>query len=378
MTLLSPPATAPAPDFSSAVVPPIRVVSVIVPCRNELDFVEKFVESVIAQRLPSGVALEVLIADGRSDDGTREELERLARCNPSMRVIDNPRQTAAAGLNAAIRQAQGDVLIRMDLHTSYAPDYIFECLRALDASGADNVGGPWVARGSGYVSEAIALAFSSLLVSGGGKAHSATHEGPVDTVYLGCWPRKTFERFGLFDEEFIRTQDSEHNLRIHLGGGMVWQAPSIRSWYTPRSSLTELARQYVQYGYWKAKILQKHKRLASPRQWAPGLLLVSLLASGVLSAFFDVAAIAALLLIATYLTALLAASVILCAARARRRFMAVMPVVVATYHLSFGCGFLRGFFDFVVRQEEGNSKLSALTRTSRPRPHRAGSGRVQA
>jgi hypothetical protein len=167
-----------------------QVVSVIVPCRNEVDFIDTFVHSLMAQRLPGGLDLEILIADGKSDDGTREELDRLARQHPSMRVIDNPKRTAAAGLNAAIRQARGDVLIRMDVHTSCAMDYILECLRALETSGADNVGGPWVAQGSGYVPEAIALAFSSLLVSGGGKAHRADYEGFVDTVYLGCCPRR--------------------------------------------------------------------------------------------------------------------------------------------------------------------------------------------
>jgi glycosyltransferase involved in cell wall biosynthesis len=95
-----------------------QVVSVIVPCRNEVDFIDTFVHSLMAQRLPGGLDLEILIADGKSDDGTREELDRLARQHPSMRVIDNPKRTAAAGLNAAIRQARGDVLIRMDVHTS--------------------------------------------------------------------------------------------------------------------------------------------------------------------------------------------------------------------------------------------------------------------
>ena len=342
-----------------------QVVSVIVPCRNEVDFIDTFVHSLMAQRLPGGLDLEILIADGKSDDGTRKELDRLARQHPSMRVIDNTRQTAGAGLNTAIRLARGDVLIRMDVHTSYATDYILECLRALDNSGADNVGGPWVAQGSGYVSEAIALAFSSLLVSGGGKAHRAAYEGFVDTVYLGCWPRATFERFGLFDEEFVRTQDSEHNLRIILAGGKVWQTPSIRSWYTPRSSLRALARQYTQYGYWKTKVLQKHKRLASLRQWAPGLSLVTILVLGLLSPFFDAAASAAVALIAAYLVALVAGSVVLCAARGKRRLIPLVPVVISIYHFSFGYGFLRGVFDFVVRQKVGDKRLSDLTRASR-------------
>jgi glycosyltransferase involved in cell wall biosynthesis len=330
-----------------------------------VDFISHFVQSLSVQYVPAGVSLEVLIADGRSNDGTREELDRLPRCNPSIRVIDNPGQTAAAGLNGAIRQARGDVFIRMDVHTSYAPDYILECLRALESSRADNVGGPWVARGSGFVSEAIALAFSSLLISGGGKAHRATYEGPVDTVYLGCWPRRTFERFGFFDEAFVRTQDSEHNLRINLGGGTVWQTPSIQSRYSPRSSLRGLAQQYAQYGYWKAKVLQKHNRLASLRQWAPGLFLVSLLLAGVLSVFLKGAASVAIVLMTAYFTAAAVGTAVICAARGTRRFIPLMPVIIGIHHFSFGYGFLRGFWDFVVLRKRGSQRLCALTRESR-------------
>ncbi len=360
-----PPSSAGGPPLPSVTLPAAQIVSVIVPCRNEVDHIECFVQSLMTQCLPSRMALEVLIADGRSDDGTREELDRLSRQNPSIQIVDNPKRTAAAGLNAAIRRARGEIFIRMDVHTTYAADYIFQCLHALQTSAADNVGGPWVARGSGYVSKAIALAFSSLLVSGGGKAHCPAYEGPVDTVYLGCWPRKAFETFGLFDEEFIRTQDSELNLRINRAGGTVWQTPAIRSWYIPRSSLRQLAGQYTQYGYWKAKVLQKHKRLASSRQWAPGGILAVLLLLILLSPFLAWARFAAAALVTIYTAALAVGSVPMCGAHGRWRLLPIMPVVIGVYHFSFGYGFLRGFFDFVVRQKAGDEKLRALTRTAR-------------
>ena len=114
------------------------------PCRNEIEYVDRFLESVLAQRLPGNVRIEVLIADGASDDGTRERLRRYAGEYAFIRILDNPKRFVAAGLNAAIRQARGDVIVRMDVHTDYAPDYIFECLRSLEATGADNVGGPWI------------------------------------------------------------------------------------------------------------------------------------------------------------------------------------------------------------------------------------------
>lgn len=346
--------------------PANRIVSVIVPCRNEIGYVDRFLESVLAQRLPGNVRIEVLIADGASDDGTRERLRRYAGEYAFIRILDNPKRFVAAGLNAAIRQALGDVIVRMDVHTLYAPDYIFECLRALDATGADNVGGPWVPAGSGYVSEAIALAFSSVVVSGGGKAHRAFYEGPVDTVYLGCWPRQTFEKYGLFDEDFVRTQDSELNLRIHRGGGTIWQTPAIRCWYTPRPSLKQLARQYAQYGYWKARVLKKHTLPASSRQLAPGALLGGLFLFALLAPFAEWAKYALQGLALSYAMAVVAGSLVLCGGSGSWRFLPLMPAVVVVYHCGFGYGFLRGFVDSLLWPQQTSGTFSSLTRSSPP------------
>ena len=168
-----------------------------------------------------------------------------------LKVIDNPGRIVSIGLNAAIRAARGQIIIRMDAHTAYAPDYVARCLEVLEKTGADNVGGPWLATGDGYVGRAIAAAFQSSFAVGGARGHDANYEGPVDTVYLGCWSKETFERFGYFDEELVRNQDDEHNLRITRGGGKVYQSPKIKSWYRLRGTLAALFKQYMQYGYWK-------------------------------------------------------------------------------------------------------------------------------
>ena len=100
--------------------------------------------------------------------------------------------------------------------------------------------------------------------------------GEVDTVPFGCWRRETFDRYGLFDEQLIRNQDDEHNFRIRLGGGRVWQDPRIRFHYMPRQTLRALFRQYMQYGYWKVYILRKHGRPAALRHLVPGAFVATL------------------------------------------------------------------------------------------------------
>src|SRR5581483_2325727 len=105
-----------------------------------------------------------------------------------LRVIENPSRIVSAALNEAIKIARGDIIIRMDAHTEYAPDYVQRCVETLLKTNADNVGGPWIPKGTGFISRAIAAAFQSPFGAGGAKAHDGAYEGIVDSVYLGCWP----------------------------------------------------------------------------------------------------------------------------------------------------------------------------------------------
>ena len=145
-------------------------VSIVVPCRNEREHIETVLETILAQQPPPG-NFEVIVSDGMSDDGTREIILRLARADARVRMVDNRCGIVATGLNAAIREARGSVIIHMDAHTTYAPDYVYQCVQVLRETAADNVGGPWIARGRGRVGKAIAAAFQSSFASGGARGH---------------------------------------------------------------------------------------------------------------------------------------------------------------------------------------------------------------
>src|SRR4051812_3779712 len=121
-------------------------ISVIIPCRNEKRHIQEFLDSLMSQSLDRAWEVEVLVSDGMSNDGTREILRQYMQKVPSVHMIDNPGQIVSTGLNAAIAASTGDIIIRMDAHTIYAKDYIRQCVTVLEQTGADNVGGPWIAR----------------------------------------------------------------------------------------------------------------------------------------------------------------------------------------------------------------------------------------
>jgi len=318
-------------------------------------------DSLLAQELDPDWKLEILVADGLSDDGTRDVLKQYSERARNVRMIDNPGRIVSTGLNAAIAAASGDIIIRMDGHTIYAPDYVRECVNVLWESGADNVGGPWVAKGKGVVGKAIAAAFHSPFCIGGGKAHDPSYEGDVDTVYLGCWLRATFDKVGLFDPNLVRNQDDELNFRLKRAGGRVWQSPRIRSWYTPRASISALFRQYLQYGFWKVAVIRKHRALASWRHVVPVVFVSSILGAVTaitFAAMFGISGPA--WLISAGLAIELLVYVVACVAAAVPFFgslplssLLLLPVVIASYHVAYGLGFVIGLFKPATQVPEG-------------------------
>jgi glycosyltransferase involved in cell wall biosynthesis len=342
-------------------------VTIIVPCRNEAKHIRPFVRSLLAQEL-GALTWEVIIADGMSNDGTREILAN-ELAHPRLRVIDNPQKIVSTGLNEAIRMARGEYIVRMDMHTEYAPDYARRSVELLNSTGATNVGGPARTHASGYMPNAIAAAYHSGFACGGARFHNEQFEGWVDTVTYGCWRRDTLLQLGLFDESLVRNQDDELNLRINRSGGRVWQSPEIISWYHPRPNLHALWRQYFQYGFWKIPVIRKHRIPASPRHLIPGAFVGGNLTLFAATIFLwlagsPLASWAALLwgaVLAVYLAACLGAA-FLTARQYGWALLPVLPAVFACYHISYGSGFLIGLFYWPVAQKEPGRVFTETTR----------------
>ena len=196
-------------------------------------------------------------------------------------------------------------------------------------------------------------------MAGGARSRSLAYEGEVDTVYLGCWPRETFDRFGGFDETLVRNQDDEHNLRIELGGGRIWQSPAIRSVYRPRDSLGALWRQWLQYGYWKPFVMKKHGQAAAWRHRVPGLF-VAALALTALLALAGAGMAPVLALLGAYALVLAGLSVAVASASSWALLWR-LPLVVAAQQISYGVGTLAGTWD-VWRHGRGRERFGRLTR----------------
>jgi succinoglycan biosynthesis protein ExoA len=336
-------------DFDASA--PVRV-SVLMPVRNEEKFIERSLKAILDQDYPH-ILLEVVIADGMSTDKTREIISRVAESyhNIAVRIINNPGGIVSTGLNLAIQQALGDVIIRVDGHTFIEPDHVRQCVTILSKSGADHVGGRMGTISEEGFGEAVSVATSSAFGLGHSRFSYSDKEEWSDTVSMGAWPREVFERIGLFDEEQIRNQDDEINYRLLDNGGKILISPKIRSTYYNRSTPRSLWRQYYQYGYWKIRVMQKHPTQMRPRQFVPPMFSASLILTLLLAPFSVLGQVSALLVLGSYLGANLTVSVLL----ARRAGWGLVPRLVLAFailHLSYGLGFLAGLGRFRNRWRE--------------------------
>jgi len=343
----------------------IAMVSIIIPCRNEEKFIGKCLDSIIENDYPKD-KLEVLVMDGISNDDTRAIVQKYCQKYSFIKMIDNQQKIVSTALNVGIQNSKGGIIIRMDAHNVYGKDYILKCVHYLNEYNIDNVGGVCVTLpGSNTViAESIAFALSHPFGVGNSLFRIGSKEPRyVDTVPFGCYKREVFEKIGFFDEDLIRNQDDEFNLRLIKNGGKILLVPDIVSYYYSRDSLLKLWKMFFQYGYFKPFVAKKVGAIITWRQLIPALFISSLIISGMLSLFFKPLSLVFLFITFSYIITNIGFSLSIALVKGFK-YLFILSVVFATLHFSYGLGYLKGILDFVLlkRHEKRKIEDAALTR----------------
>ncbi|MET0304577.1 MAG: glycosyltransferase family 2 protein [Microbacteriaceae bacterium] len=340
------------------------------PVLNERDYLERAVETVLAQDLD--VPMELVLALAPSTDGTNDLARELAARDPRIVLVDNPDAHIPVGLNLAIRAGSHPTIVRVDAHSELDHDYARRAIETLDRVRAANVGGVMHADGRSPFQRAVARAYNSPIGLGGGAYHGGTAEGEAESAYLGVMRRAVLDDVGLFDESIRRGEDWELNLRMRRAGYRVWFDPSLSVTYWPRESWHRLVRQFFATGRWRGELVRRYGRGNSLRFFAPPLLVGALVAAvvvgvlqatGVIAGWWALAASVVYLPIAAY--ALLVIAVALGPGggtgwRDKLWTAAVLP----SMHLSWGAGFVIG----VLRGAHDTVDTSRLTGRNTPLP----------
>lgn len=318
-------------------------VTVIMPVRNEEKYITAALEAVRGQDYPKE-NIEILVVDGLSSDSTPDIVGKISELDPRVRLLRNEKGIASSALNIGVAAASGEVIVRVDGHCVVGMDYVSKALEKLE-TGAWGAGGPVETVGETFAAKAIALAMSSRFGVGDSAFRTLKdRETYADTVPFPAYPRWVFDKVGKYDEELIRNQDDEFNLRIIEMGGKIILTPEMKSIYYSRSGFYSLFRQYFGYGFYKVRVIQKHPRTLRIRHFVPGAFVAACLISPIF-AFAPMGWLLPAAVYGSYFAVNLGGAVFL---SLKHRFPGFLHFSLAfmCLHVGYGAGFLKGLFHF--------------------------------
>jgi len=256
----------------------IENILAVIPCLNEEDHLEPLVSQLVAagKTLP----MRIVIADGGSRDRTPQIAQNLAAQNPNVLFLNNPKRIQGAAVNLAVAK-YGDAaafLIRIDAHADYPDDYCRVLIEEAGKTGAAAVVVAMKTAGKAWFQQAVAAAQNSPLGHGGAAHRIIGQDGMwVEHGHHALMRIDAFRAVGGYDESFSHNEDAELDMRLRKTGCKIWLTGKTALTYYPRQAPGALFRQYIQFGYGRARTILKHRALPKLRQLAPAAVLPAVL-----------------------------------------------------------------------------------------------------
>lgn len=305
------------------------LVSIIIPCRNEEKFIAKCLNSLSRQDYPKE-DMEVLFIDGMSEDKTREIVKKYS----FIKILDNPKKYTSFAFNLGIKEAKGEVIILAGAHSSYENDYVSKCVKYLKEYDADNIGGILKAlpAENTFTAKAIAISLSHPFGTGGSYFRTGVNiPREVDTVFGGCYKGEVFKKIGLFNENLIKSQDMEFNIRLKKAGGKILLIPDIVAYYYPKANLKDFFVHNFEDGVWAIYPYKFIKKTLKLRHYIPLIFILTLPLS-----------------IWPYVPLSLYFSFKTAVREKDFHYFFIMPLVFAARHIGYGLGSIWGLIKLMI------------------------------
>jgi glycosyltransferase involved in cell wall biosynthesis len=331
-------------------------VSIIIPCRNEANYIAKNIDAILNQDYEG--ELEVLIVDGMSDDGTREIVNQYD--DQRVRLIDNEAKFTPHALNLGVDAAKGEVFIILGGHAFINIDFVRKNVAVLlSDSSIGCAGGQIMNIYENDSGELISKAMSSSFGVGNATFRVGGQAGFVDTVAFGAYWKKVHYEIGGFDEDLVRNQDDEYNYKVVKAGYKIYFDPEIISNYYVRGSVSKLYRQYYQYGYWKVYVNKKHKTITTIRQMVPLFFVLGLIGGAIISLFLPLFWWVLLIGVTAYILLAIVSGI-----KASKSLVegAKIAGIFPVLHFSYGFGYLIGIIQFILLNKKPSNRSMNSTR----------------
>jgi glycosyltransferase involved in cell wall biosynthesis len=335
-------------------------ISVVIPCRNEVKYIQECIEAIYQNEFSIPVQLHVFVVDGMSDDGTRELVEQMMLTFSSLKLVDNSKKLTPYAFNLGIHARAADYIQIVGARHILSSNYIQKSLSILlEQDSIWCVGGKLINEYVNETGEIISKAMSTTFGMGIGNFRTLETSGYSDTVTSPMYPMWVFEKIGYFDEDLIRNQDDDFNFRVSKAGGKIWFESTISLKYYVRGNFKGLYRQFYQYGYWKVFVNQKHKAVTTLRQLVPPAFVMFLFLSPF--SFFLPTFIGVFTVILYGIYFLLGCFFSFKLRKSLREFFQLFKTF-PILHFSYGLGYLSGMLQFLVLRQKPSDKQKRLSR----------------
>lgn len=311
----------------------LPLVSIIISCRNEENFIAGCLGSFLEQDYPKE-KIEILVVDGMSEDKTREIVKKYSKEHSSVKLVDNVNKVTPYAFNLGIKNSAGELIFLAGAHAKYDRQFVLKSVQSLYKYKADVAGGSLktIPKNNTLWARAIALSLSSSF-GAGNSAFRVGVDKPtwVDTVFGGCYRRKIFEKVGLFNEKLVRSQDMEFSQRLKKVGAKILLVPDVVAYYYPKDTLVGFLKHNLKDGIWAVYPLKFVRIPFKLRHYIPLIFVLTLPVS-----------------IYPYLPVSLYFSWKIAKREKDLKLLLALPVVFFVRHFSYGLGSIIGIIKLAI------------------------------
>lgn len=288
--------------------------------------------------------IEVVLVDSNSTDNTEAVMREFAASASAFKnviISKNPKRTLPCGWNVALKELSGDVVLRVDAHTTLPEDFIQKNVDCIQ-HGENICGGRVISLQPDETMWGQMLLAAENSMFGGGFAVFRRSLKPqyTSTLAFAAYRKSVFDKVGFYNENLARTEDNEMHYRMRQAGFKFYLEPSIVSYRYSRSSLGKLLKQKFLNGYWIGLTLSVCPYCFSLFHFAPLFLLLAFIAFGALALTGFVVPL--LLLTCVYVGCTLLMSLANLFSGKWNGYKLLLPFIFIALHFAYGIGTLKG------------------------------------
>lgn len=321
-----------------------KKVSFIVIAYNAGDKLKSLIEDIRNQTYNHRL-VEIILVDSTSSDNTKDIMIEFSKSQNDfidIKVLDNPKKVLPCGWNIALKEATGDIILRVDAHSSLPKEFIEKNVKYIN-KGEKIVGGhrisiidensPW---------QKVLLASERSLFGSGIAAYRRSDEAKyVSTLAHAAYSRDVFNEVGNYDERLVRTEDNEMHYRMKEKGYKFYFNPEIVSYHHARNEFKKMCKQKYLNGYWIGLTMGVSPKCFSLYHFVPLAFVLSLIISTLLALLTSVT-LPLVLLGSLYTLVVLLISIIEIVKSKFMIQMLALPFILFSLHVSYGVGTLVG------------------------------------